>query len=204
MMKRTTIHTRAARIAAAGLIVLCGTVIAMARADVRAQRDLKFDFTSLQTWTWDANAPGDVRVALTAGEKPEPIKEKWEPIIMKAVGEHLVQRGYPQASGAPPDFRLMYYLFVTMGSSAQQAGQFLPANAEFHMWPITPQTTMVEFYPKGALVVDALSMKTGGVVWRGVAEAKLQEQDSDIKRTQRLQGVIKDLISRFPQKQQKK
>ena len=203
-MKRTTIHTRAARIAVAGLIVLCGTVIAMARADVRAQRDLKFDFTSLQTWMWDANAPGDVRVALTAGEKPEPIKEKWEPIIMKAVGEHLVQRGYPQASGAPPDFRLMYYLFVTMGSSAQQAGQFLPANAEFYMWPITPQTTSVEFYPKGALVVDALSTKTGNVVWRGVAEAKLQEQNSDEKRTQRLQGVIKDLLSKFPQKQQKK
>ncbi len=203
-MNRTTTDKRTTRLAAAGLIVVLGAATAMAAADVRAQRDLKFDFTTLNTWAWDATAPGDVRIALTANEKPEPIKEKWEPVIMKAVAEHLVQRGYPQASGAPPDFHLMYYLFVTMGSSAQQAGQFLPANAEFYMWPITPQTTSVEFYPKGALVVDALSTKTGNVVWRGVAEAKLQEGDADSKRTQRLQGVIKDLLSKFPQKQQKK
>ena len=203
-MTRTTIDRRAMRIAAASLIVVLGSAIATARVDVKAQRDLKFDFTTLKTWSWDPTSPGDVRTALSADSKPEPIKEKWEPVIMKSVAEHLVQRGYPQASGAPPDFHLMYYLFVTMGSSAQQAGQFLPANAEFHMWPITPQTTSVEFYPKGALVVDALSTKTGNVVWRGVAEAKLQEQNSDEKRTQRLQGVIKDLLSKFPQKQQTK
>ena len=199
-MKRTTIHRRAMRIAAASLIVVLGSAIATARVDVRAQRDLKFDFTTLKTWSWDPTSPGDVRTALSADSKPEPIKEKWEPVILKGVGEQLVRRGYPAASGGPPDFRLIYYLFVTMGSSAQQMGQFLPANAEFYMGPITPSTTAVEFYPKGALVIDALSTATGNVVWRGIAEAKLQEQNSDEKRTQRLNDVIKDLMSKFPQK----
>jgi hypothetical protein len=198
-MTRTT-HRRAARIALAGLIVILGSAIATARADVKAQRDLKFDFTSLKTWSWDPSSPGDVRLALTAHERPEPIKERWEPVILQAVGERLVARGYPAASSGAPDFHLIYYLFVTIGSMSQELGQFLPANAQWHMWPITPQTTAVEFYPQGALVVDALSTTTGKVVWRGVAQAKLQEQNSDEKREQRLRAVIKDLMSKFPQK----
>ena len=183
-----------------GLIVVLGSAIATARVDVRAQRDLKFDFTTLKTWAWDPTRPGDVRIALSADSKPEPIQQQLEPIILKAVGEQLVGRGYPEASGAPPDFRLIYYLFITMGSMSQQMGQFLPANAQFHMWPITPQTTAVEFFPRGALVIDALSTKTNGVVWRGVAEAKVQEENTLEKRTQRVRSIIKDLIAKFPEK----
>ena len=182
------------------LIIVLGSAIATARVDVRAQRDLKFDFTSLKTWAWDPTHPGDVRIALSADSKPEPIQQQVQPVILQAVREQIVGRGYPEASGAPPDFRVIYYLFVTMGSMSQQMGQFLPANAQFHMWPITPQTTAVEFYPQGALVIDALSTTTNSVVWRGVAEAKIQEQNTVEKRTQRLRSIIKDLIAKFPQK----
>ena len=113
---RTTANTRAMRIAVACLIVVLGSAIATARVDVKAQRDVKFDFTSLKTWAWDPTHPGDVRIALSADSKPEPIQQQYEPVILQAVGEQLVGRGYPEASGATPDFRVIYYLFVTMGS----------------------------------------------------------------------------------------
>ena len=181
------------------LVALSGT-IAVARVSTKIQRDPKFDFSKLKTWSWNPSGPGDVKVILTADSKSEPVKRQYEPALMQAVEDQLSARGYTRASTAPSDFVVTYYVFVTAGTSSSFAGQDLPSNANYGIPPFAPQTTNVSMYPKGTLVLDMGSPAATNPVWRGIAEAKIESAKTDAERETRLRGIIKDLVSKFPKR----
>ena len=99
-----------------------------------------------------------------------------------------------------PDFHVTYYVLVTVGSSSQQMGQFLQTNAQWGIPLWSPNTSAMTFYPQGTMVIDAASMATGNLVWRGIAEAKVEMQNSEAERSKRLREVIRDLVTKFPKK----
>ena len=103
---------------------------------------------------------------------------------------------------AASDFHVTYYVLVTMGSSSQYAGQFLPTNAQWGIPLFAPSTTALTVYPQGALVLDAASPTPGDVVWRGLGEAKIEieKQLTDAQRAARLTALIKDVVAKFPKK----
>jgi uncharacterized protein DUF4136 len=189
-------------IVATGLWLLFSATMSIAWAKVQAQRDPKFDFTRLKTWSWNPSSPGQVKVWVSADSKSEPVQRQYEPIIMKAVEEQFAARGYPKATGATSDFHVTYYVLVTMGSSSQYAGQFLPTNAQWGIPLFAPNTTALTVYPQGALVLDAASPTPGDVVWRGLGEAKIEieKQLTDAQRAARLTALIKDVVAKFPKK----
>ena len=92
------------RVAVVALLMTMGTAIAVAGVKVQSQRDPKFDFSQLKTWSWNPSGPGDVKVWVTAESKSEPVKRKYEPVIMQAVEDELARRGLSRASATPPDF----------------------------------------------------------------------------------------------------
>ena len=198
----TTNHMkmRTRHIAATGLLLVLSATLSIAWAKIQTHRDPKFDFARLKTWSWNPSSPGQVKVWVSADSKSEPVQRQFEPVIMKAVEEQVGARGYTQASGAPPDFLVTYYVLITMGSSAQEAGQFLPTNANWGIPLFMPQTTSYTLYPQGTLVLDVASPTPSDVVWRGLAEAKIAENLTDAQRATRLTGIIKDLVSKFPKK----
>ncbi len=181
-------------------LLMAVSVTTVFAVSTKIQRDPKFDFSKLKTWSWNPSGPGDVKVILTADSKSEPVKRQYEPALMQAVEEQLSARGYTRAPAAPADFVVTYYVFVTAGTSSSYAGQDLPSNANYGIPPFAPQTTNVSMYPKGTLVLDVASPTPTTPVWRGIAEAKIEEAKTDAERETRLRGIIKDLVSKFPKR----
>lgn len=187
------------------VLILCGIGLSFLNAarpgaagvDVRAEFDKKFDFGKIKTWAWNPAGAGDVKMARTPDDDPESVRKRAEPIIKESVAAELASRKL-QLSDANPDVRLTYYLLLTIGTSSQTLGQFLPPVAEWGLPPFTPQTQSLEVAEQGSLVFDFSVSER--VVWRGIARAKLKWEYDNDKRTAVLREAVRDLLKRFPPK----
>jgi hypothetical protein len=176
-----------------GVTVQPGDAAVKARIDY----DKTFDFTKVKTWSWKPDSPGQVVVGRTKDDDPETVRKRAEPIIFEEMSKQLPRRGLKQATGAP-DVTLMYYLLLTVGSSGQTLGQFLPSVAQWGVPPFAPNTTSLEVIEQGSLVIDMVA--NGKPVWRGIGEAKISMDDDQKKRADLLREGVRDLIRKFPPK----
>lgn len=185
------------------VLLLCGIGLSFLNAarpgaagvDVRAEFDKKFDFAKVRTWAWNPAGAGEVKMARTPDDDPEVVRKRAEPIIKESVAAELASRKL-QLSDANPDLTLTYYLLLTVGSSAQSVGQFLPPVAQWGLPPFTPQTQSLTVAERGSLVLDLSS--DGRVVWRGIAQAKIKWEDDSARREALLREAVRDLLKRFP------
>jgi Domain of unknown function (DUF4136) len=168
-----------------------------AKVKVRANFDKAFDFERARTWGWNPKGAGDIMVARTPDDDPAAIKRLAEPLIMSAVGVEMPRRGLAQAGGTP-DLTVTYYLLLTVGTSAQTLGQFLPAVAQWGLPPFAPVTTSLEFIEQGSLVLDLSAH--GEVVWRGVAEAQIKMELNQDKRAALVREAVRKILDRYPPK----
>jgi hypothetical protein len=191
------------RAVAALLVFGLGATVVMAKPKIQIQSKPNFDFAGLKTWAWNPGGPGDVKVWVTKDSKSEPVKRQYEPVLMKAVDDELAKLGLTKASGAPPNFLVTYYMLVTVGSSEQAMGQFLPAVTEWGIPPFTSQTTALSVYPMGTLVLDVASPDVNSVVWRAVAQAEIDLEKTEAQRAVRIKSVVHDVLAKLPRKNKK-
>lgn len=185
-----------------GCLVLVGEA---AKLKVEAQPDPTFDFATVHTWAWDAE-PGEVIMARTANDDPAPIKARVEPLIRKFFEAEMAKKGLTLASGGAPDVQFHYYVLVTISTSGQYMGQFLPAVSYWGLPPFTAQATSLDIATKGSLVLDAMLPGKAGerkVVWRGIAQSTVEDADSDAVREARIRNATTELAKRFPLKKKK-
>jgi hypothetical protein len=173
---------------------------AVAGIKVKTNKDPDFDFAAARTWAWSESGAGVVRMLRTADDDSESVRQRLEPTILDAVTQELTRRGFTAASAGAPDVTVTYYLLVTVGSSAQVMGQFLPAVAQWGLPPFAAATQSYSVVQQGSLVIDLASPKMQQVVWRGVAQAEIDETRSDTERKTRIQEAVRDLIRRVPRK----
>lgn len=170
---------------------------ASARADVKVFVDKAFAFSAAHTWGWSPDEPGRVMMARTQEDDPEEMRKRAEPIIVDAVATEMAQRGWQQTPTAP-DLLLTYYLLLSTNVSAHTLGQFVPATPEWGLPPLSGATQSLEVMNKGSLVLDVSAQ--GRVIWRGVAEAKVEMETDDKRRETLLRRAVRDLVRRFPKK----
>jgi len=188
------------------LLIVAATAISVsvgARADIRVDKDPKFDFTTLKTFGWNA-VPGEVKIWVTqeSSKRAEPTKQKFEPVLMQAAEAAMTKLGYAKAAGAAPDFEMIYYVLITTGSTSQHMGQFLPTNAQWGIPLWSPNTTALAISPTGAMVLD---VTVGGkMVWRGISEAKVEMAITDEQRAKRVTEFMTKLVEKFPKVPKKK
>jgi hypothetical protein len=201
---RTACQDHVVKAPAAGVIVVATVVgfiatslAGMAAVKVRVDFDKTFGFRQARTWGWDPNGAGNVVVARTAQDDPEAIKQRVEPLIVDAVGMEMARRGL-EAAAATPDLTLTYYLLLTIGSSSQALGQFLPSVTQWGLPPFSSSTTSFEVIERGSLVFD-MSAK-GQIVWRGIAEAQIKTDSDPQQREKLLRDAVKEILKRFPPK----
>jgi hypothetical protein len=118
----------------------------------------------------------------------------------------MAQKGLTDAAGDQPAVQLHYYVLVTVNTSGQTMGQFLPAVAYWGLPPFAPQATSLEVVTKGSLVLDALLPGTVGtrrVIWRGIAQSTLDDTAKPSEREARLKYAADELVKRFPLKKNK-
>lgn len=181
------------------LLVLVGCALVvepgLAKMKVRVNFDKEFDFKPVRTWAWSQQV-GDVMVARTQQDDPVAIRARVEPIVKAEVEAQMPRRGVQLATGGAPDLTLTYYLLLTVGSSTQEMGQFLPSVLAWGLPPFAPATTSYEMVEQGALVLDFRSADR--VVWRGIGEANIR-MDADIqKREGLLREAVQELVKKFP------
>lgn len=168
----------------------------VAKVKVKSDVDKLFDFKQVHTWAWTPEI-GRVVVARTASDNPDAIKKLAEPLIVKAVAAELPQRGLTETT-TTPDVTVTYDLLLTLGSSAQTAGQFLPAVTEWGVPPFTASTTSLEMIERGSLVLDMMSK--GSPVWRGIAEAQIPTDLSQEKRQALIPEAVREIAKLYPPK----
>ena len=193
MSRQLTIATLAAALA------LSATAhTALARVDVQVEFDKTFNFKNVRTWGWSPEGPGSVKMARTKYDNPEAMQKKAEPIIVNGVTTEMTRLKLQRAETAP-DVIVTYYLLLTTNMSAQTIGQFLPATAAWGLPPFAPATQSLQIMDKGSLVID---LSAGGtVVWRGLAQARIEPDADESKRESRLRESVRDLLRRYPPKQ---
>jgi len=173
---------------------------------VKAAPDPKFDFASVRTWAWDEDA-GDVKMALTATDNPAALKARIDPLLRKFVAEAMTRAGLTApAAGGAPDVQLHYYVLITVNTTGQTMGQFLPTVPYWGLPPFAPQTQSLEVVTKGSLVLDAMQPGPVGdrkVAWRGIAQSTIADDIKDAEREARLKYAADELIKRFPLKKKK-
>ena len=183
------------------LAVVLGLTFAVrpdaASVKVKANFDKTFDFTVPRTYDWNPKGAGQVILARTQGEDPESVRQRAEPVIKEAVAAEMKRRNITQAAGSP-DLFVTYYLILTVGTSAQTAGQFLPAVADWGLPPFTPSTTALQAVEQGALVLDLGTADR--VVWRGIGEAGFSMDLDQAKRAALLREAIKKTLEKYPAK----
>jgi hypothetical protein len=184
------------------LAVVLGAALAVqsvaAAVKVRTDFNKAFDFKQAHTWAWNPSGEGKVMVARTSKDDPEAIKRLAEPYVLKAVDAEMPRHGLTVPTGKP-DLILTYYLLLTIGSSAQTMGQFLPATTQWGVPPFAPSTQSLEFIEQGSLVLDFSA--NGEVVWRGVGEAKIPTDLSTEKRAALIGEAVKKILEKYPPKQ---
>jgi hypothetical protein len=189
---------RRARVVAVLAVFLVSSSLTGAAAKVRKKADPDFDFRKVRTWGWSDSGPGVVRMLRTADDDDEAVRKELEPTIVEAVAAELARRRLVPASEGPPDVTVTYFLLVTIGASAQQAGQFLPAVPEWGLPPFPPATTSFTVVQQGSLVIDISAPALQRVVWRGIAESKIDTARSVEERKARVREAIHDVLRRFP------
>jgi hypothetical protein len=188
------------------MLCLCAAVVVeAAKIKAQAEPDPTFDFATVHTWAWDADA-GQVIMARTATDDPAPVKARIEPLIKKSVEEEMAKKGLKLATSGTPDVQFHYYVLVTIASNGQFMGQFLPAVPYWGLPAFAPATTSLEVATKGSLVLDAMLPGVEGsrrVIWRGIAQSTVEDVDSDAVRQTRIRNAVAELIKRFPLKKKK-
>ena len=169
-----------------------------AAVKVRVEFDKTFDFKQPRTWGWnDLKEPGQVRMARTPDDDAESMRRRAEPLIMKAVSDAMPKRGLTAATGAP-DVTIQYFLLLTVGSFAQELGQFLPAFTEWAIPPFSPSTTALEVMEQGSLVLDVRSQ--GKLIWRGIGEAQIKMDMPQNKREALMTEAVQKILDKYPKK----
>ena len=168
-----------------------------AAVKTRSDFDKMFDFRQVRTWAWHPDGAGQVIASRTQQDDPEAIKALAEPIIMSGVDAEMPRRGLMRSASAP-DLQLRYYLLLSVGQSAQSVGQFLPSTVQWGLPPFAPATSSLEIIERGSLVLD-LNAKSG-LVWRGIAEAKIEMGLEQAKRRKLLEEAVREILKRYPPK----
>jgi len=168
-----------------------------AKVKVRSDFNKAFDFKQAHTWIWNPTGAGQIMVARSADEDKEAVRRLVEPIIFSSVAAEMPRHGLIAATGTA-DVTVAYYMLLTIGSSAQTVGQFLPTTTAWALPPFVQSTQSLEIIQQGALVLDISAH--GDVVWRGVGEAEIKMDLPDDKRIALLREAIVKILERYPPK----
>jgi hypothetical protein len=177
------------------IAAVVSAVTTLSAVDVRIDLDKTFDFDTVRTWSWNPDAAGYVRMARTQADDPEAARRQAEPIIMTAVAAELEKRGLQQAA-ATSDVTVTYFLLLSTNLSGQTVGQFVPSTTEWALPPLTRATQSLKFMNRGSLVLDVSANRA--IVWRGVADAKVDIDANAKEREALLREAVRDVIRRFP------
>jgi hypothetical protein len=186
--------------ATAVVAVLLSSAVSAGKIKITVQAPPKFDGAGLSTWAWAEDGPGQVIMARSSKDDPAPIQKTFGPTIADAVAKELGLRGLTTADRPNADLHAHYYLLIAVGFNTQQFGQFLPAVPEWGIPPFAGGNQAYEIISTGSIVLDLISTSAKRIIWRGIAQAELEQEHTDAERHERIREAVHDLLLKYPKK----
>jgi hypothetical protein len=170
---------------------LLGVSFACATFTTDFDYDPEADFSSLRTWSfgpWPERNPGtDPRLQSSL------LHER----IQRGLVEGFAARGYPMDED--PDFWVVYHVSIEDRVDVHTA--YRTIGGPYGDWGYGGVTIAEEVatpYEAGTLVIDVLQPGDGRLLWRGVAEGRLQRRATPEEREATTREAITGLLAGFP------
>jgi hypothetical protein len=181
-------------------ITLTVGTVADTKIKVHTKKDDAFAFRGVRTWAWHPDGAGEVKMMLTPDDDPAAVKARFDPVIKEAIVRELTARQLTAAApGQTPDLHVTYYVLISTSTNRQTIGQNVTAEMYWAVPSFAQSTQNFEVLEQGSLILDVSSPATRALVWRGVAQAKIDRERTPAERDARLRGAIASLIRKFPQ-----
>jgi hypothetical protein len=181
-------------------LMLAAATLADTKIKVETKKDDAFTFRGLRTWAWHPDGAGEVKMMLTPDDNPAAVQARFEPVIKEAVVRELTARQLTAAMpGQTPDLHVTYYVLISTNTNRQTIGQNVTAEMYWAVPTFAQSTQNFEVLEQGSLIIDVSSPATRALVWRGVAQARIDRERTPTERDARLRGAIASLIRKFPQ-----
>jgi hypothetical protein len=185
--------------AAATLASAAFFAVTEAKVKVDTKRDEAFNFRTLRTWAWHPDGAGEVKMMLTPDDDSAAMQARFEPVIKDAVLRELAARQLVAApEGQTPDVHVMYYVLISTNTNRSVIGQNVTAEMAWSVPMFAQSTQGFEIFEEGSLILDVSNPATRSLVWRGVAQAKIDRERTPAQRDARLRDAISSLIGKFP------
>ena len=184
----------------AGLVVLTVClVLAVGCADKPTYEfdyDQAFPFGGYQTYRWyddDHNSR----------ESQYRRRNSSDQRVRNTANQELVQRGLREAPGGAADFWVNYH--VTKRQTQRVSGQEQGMHGGVGVGTYGKSVSVgyssgpsVKTYEDGTAVFDVIDIRSGKIVWRGVAEGRLKNKMSKADKEQLTITVVHELLNQFP------
>ena len=186
----------------AAAVALAGGLVA-AKIKVEVQFDKTRDFRPMKTYAWHPDGD-DVKILQSTADDPAQWKQRFSPVIRKAVDATLVTQGLTAVGTADADLFVNFYLLIGPGGSSQSMGQFLAPVPVWGLPPFAPSTSALTVYEQGTLILDLTDAKARSVVWRGSASDALDRTRKEAERDKIVTDAVTQILKKFPPKPPKK
>lgn len=125
--------------------------------------------------------------------------------VRNTADQALMQRGFRQGARGQADFWVNYHVTKrqTQRVSGQEQGMYGGVAGGTYGRSVSvgySSGQSVKTYEDGTAMFDVIDIKTGRIVWRGVAEGRLKNNMSKADREQLTITVVHELLKQFPPK----
>ena len=123
--------------------------------------------------------------------------------VRNTADQELMQRGFRQGARGQADFWMNYHVTKrqTQKISGQEQGMHGGVAAGTYGRSVSvgySSGQSVKTYEDGTAMLDVIDIKTGRIVWRGVAEGRLKNNMTKADREQLTITVVHELLKQFP------
>ena len=123
--------------------------------------------------------------------------------VRNTANQELVQRGFREAPRGAADFWVNYH--VTKRQTQRVSGQEQGMHGGVGVGTYGKSVSVgyssgpsVKTYEDGTAVFDVIDIRSGKIVWRGVAEGRLKNKMSKADKEQLTITVVHELLKQFP------
>ena len=161
---------------------------------VQSDFDPSFNFSQLNTYDW--------AVRTDAGKDPAVYNNIVESRVKEAVNQALQSKGFRQSS-SNPSFLVAWNGAINQQHSVQTVGTSYGYGWGWYGgWGgpgMSTSTTYVDTWDEGTLIIDIVDPKENKLVWRGSAQGKVNEYQSDPQDMQKnLNAAVDKMMANFP------
>ena len=182
-------------------VAACTLVASLALAqkiDIKTNRDERFDFKALRTYSWMPSPPARTETAPDAVTDPTMTQEVIGPHIVAAVDRELASRGLTKVHEGQGDIRVVYYAALTLGLNSEQLGSYYQYTTGWAVVVGAAPSITHQVYERGTLVIDFVAPSSNKAVWRGTMATNVNHENTTAKRVARINDAVKRAFEKFP------